>query len=108
MRDVLVLDLKPFRSDPDEAQKFLDRRAGEFILINTKPEVIITPYRPAKDPDSVFRQAKKFGVKKGCDLVLILKTGPYFGKQRGWKSRPKDKGYAFVVLGHRTDKLVAH
>ena len=103
-RDVLVLDLESFRAHPEEAQEFVDRRAGEFILINTNPEVIITPYRPSMDPDSVFRKAQKFGVKKGCDLVLVLKTGPYFGKQRGWKSRPRDKGYAMVVMGQRNNK----
>ena len=104
MRDVLVLDLESFRAHPEEAQEFVDRRVGEFRLVNTKPEVIITPYRPSMDPDSVFRQARKFGVKKGCDLVLVLKTGPYLGKQRGWKSRPRDKGYAMVVMGQRADK----
>ena len=103
MRDVLVLDLESLRFDPERAQEFLDQRAGEFILINTKPEFIITPHRPVMDPHSVIRQAQKFGVKKGCDLVLVLKTGPYFGRQRGWKSRPKDQGYAFVVLGHRME-----
>ena len=103
IRDVLVLDLESFQAHPGEAQEFVDRRAGDFILINTKPEVIITPQRPSMDPDGVFRRAQKYGAKKGCDLVLVLRTGPYFGRQRGWKSRPKDQGYAFVVLGHRTE-----
>jgi hypothetical protein len=102
VRDVLVLDLEPMRTQPDVAQEFVEERAGEFILINTKPEVIIMRDRPSKDPNGVIRQAQKFGVRKGCNLVLVLKTGPYFGKQRGRNHRIKDMGYAFVVMGMRT------
>jgi hypothetical protein len=54
MRDVLVLDLESYRAHPEEAQEYVDRWAGEFILINTKPEVIITPHRPAKDQGYAF------------------------------------------------------
>jgi hypothetical protein len=58
--------------------------------------------RPGKDPHAMFRQAQKLGERRGCDLVLILKTGPFFGKQRGWRmKRVKDKGYALVVVGQR-------
>jgi hypothetical protein len=104
MRDVLVLDLEPYRTQPELAQDFVEGRAGEFVLINTKPEVLITRSRPSKDPHSVIRRAQKFGVKRGCDLVLVLKTGPYFGQQRGRNPRIKDHGYAFVVMGKRIDE----
>ncbi len=103
-RDVLVLDLAPFRAHPDMAQEFVEEHAGQFVLVNTKPEVIIIPVRPSKDPYSVIRRAQKFGVKRGCDLVLVLKTGPYFGRQRGRNPRIKDHGYAFVVMGKRIDE----
>jgi len=103
MRDVLVLDLEPYRAHPEMAQEFVEEHAGAFVLVNTRPEEIILPVRPSKDPHSVTRRAQKFGVKKGCDLVLVLKTGPYFGRQRGRNYRIKDKGYAFVVMGLRTD-----
>ena len=103
MRDVLVLDLEPMRRDPDMAQDFVDKRAGEFRLINSDIEEIRTRSRPSKDPHGVVRSAQKLGVKHGCDLVLVLKTGPYLGRQRNWRSpRIKDQGYAFVVMGERT------
>ena len=36
-------------------------------------------------------------------LVLVLKTGPYLGKQRSARfKRVKDGGYALVVMGQRT------
>ncbi|MFC1776063.1 hypothetical protein ACFL3I_01820 [Pseudomonadota bacterium] len=102
MHDVLVLDLEPMRNDPEMAQDFVDQRAGDFRLVNSDIEEIRTRSRPSKDPHGVIRSARKLGVKHGCDLVLVLKTGPYFGKQRGWRmKRIKDKGYAFVVVGQR-------
>ena len=102
LRDVMVLDLEPFDNDLDTTQEYLFEHAGEYRLLNAKPEEIIMRSRPAKDPHGMFRQAQKLGERKGCDLVLILKTGPYFGKQRGWRmKRIKDKGYAFVVVGQR-------
>jgi hypothetical protein len=103
MHDVLVLDLEPMRRDPDMAQSYVDERAGEFRLVNSDIEEIRTRSRPAKDPHGVVRSAQKLGVKHGCDLVLVLKTGPYLGRQRSWRSpRIKDQGYAFVVMGERT------
>jgi hypothetical protein len=103
MKDVLVLDLQPLRRQPEKAQEYVDERAGEFRLADTKPEVIKTRSRFSKDPDSVFRGARKLGVKNGCDLVLVLKTGPYLGRQRGRNPRIRDQGYAFVVMGQRTE-----
>jgi len=102
MRDVLVLDLEPMRRDPEMAQGYVDERVGEFRLINSDIEEIRTRSRPSKDPHAVVRSAQKLGVKHGCDLVLVLKTGPYLGRQRNWRSpRIKDQGYAFVVMGER-------
>ena len=102
-RDVLVLDLEPLRREPEMAQAFAEKRAGEFDLLSTTPEVIITRTRPSKNPDDLIRRARKAGAKEGCDLVLVLKTGPYFGRQRGKNPRVRDQGYAFVVMGHRTN-----
>lgn len=102
MRDVLVLDLEPMRYDPETAQEFVIERVGKFRLINSDIEEIRTRSRPSKDPHSVVRSAQKLGVRHGCDLVLVLKTGPYLGKQRNWRiPRYKDHGYAFVVMGER-------
>jgi hypothetical protein len=102
MHDVLVLDLEPMRRDPEMAQSYVDERVGEFRLVNSDIEEIRTRSRPAKDPHGVVRSAQKLGVKHGCDLVLVLKTGPYLGRQRSWRSpRIKDQGYAFVVMGER-------
>ena len=103
MRDVLVLDLEPFRGHPEMAQDFVDKYAGEFRLVYTAPEEIRTRSRASKDPHGLIKKARKYGVKNGCDLVLILKTGPYFGRQRGRKVRIRDRGYAFVVMGQRFD-----
>ena len=101
-RDVMVLDLEPFGNDLETTQEYLIEHAGEYRLYNAKPEEIITRSRPKKDPHGMFRKAQKLGERRGCDLVLILKTGPYFGKQRGWRMRRiKDQGYAFVVVGQR-------
>jgi hypothetical protein len=102
MHDVLVLDLEPMRRDPDMAQGFVDERVGDFRLVNSDIEEIRTRSRPSKDPHGVIRSAQKLGVKHGCDLVLVLKTGPYLGRQRNRRSpRIKDQGYAFVVMGER-------
>ena len=102
MRDVLVLDLEPMRRDPEMAQSFVDDRVGDFRLANSDIEEIRTRSRASKDPHGVVRSAQKLGVKHGCDLVLVLKTGPYLGRQRNWRSpRIKDHGYAFVVMGER-------
>ena len=102
MHDVLVLDLEPMRYDPEMAQEFVHERAGKFRLVNYDIEEIRTRSRPSKDPHGVVRRAQRLGVKHGCDLVLVLKTGPYLGRQRNWRSpRIKDQGYAFVVMGER-------
>ena len=100
-RDVLVLDLESMRNDPEKAQQYVFEQAGDFRLLSPDIEEIITRTRPSKDPHSVTRGARKLGVKQGCDLVLVLKTGPYFGRQRGPKSRIKDHGYVWVVMGQR-------
>jgi hypothetical protein len=71
------------------------------MLAYIKPEVIRIPSRPSRDPDSVIRKARKLGAKNGCDLVLVLKTGPYFGRQRNLNARMRELGYAFVVMGQR-------
>jgi len=101
MKDVLVLDLEPLRRHPEMAQDFVDEHAGEFRLINTKLEEIRTRFRSSKDPDGLTRKARKLGAERGCDLVLVLKTGPYLGRQRNSQARIKDQGYAFVVMGQR-------
>ena len=101
MRDVLVLDLKHLRRQPEMAQDFVVDRAGEFRLLTTELEEIRTRSRPSRDPDSVIRRARKLGAEHGCDLVLVLKTGPYFGRQRNLNARIKEQGYAFVVMGQR-------
>ena len=103
MHDVLVLNLEPMRRDPDFAQNYVEERVGEFRLVNSDIEEIRTRSRPSKDPHGVVRRAQKLGVKWGCDLVLVLRTGPYLGRQRNWRSpRIKDQGYALVVMGERT------
>lgn len=102
MRDVMVLDLEPFGRDPETTEEYLLEYAGQYRLLNARIEEIFMRSRPAKDPHAMFRRAQKLGEKRGCDLVLILKTGPYLGKQRGWRmKRVKDHGYAFVVVGER-------
>jgi len=101
MRDVLVLDLEHLRNQPEMAQDFVVEHAGEFMLLTTELEEIKTRSRPSRDPDSVIRRARKLGAEHGCDLVLVLKTGPYFGRQRSLRARIKEHGYAFVVMGQR-------
>jgi len=100
-RDVFVLDLESFRRRPEMAQEFVVEHAGEFRLLTTDLEEIRTRSRPSRDPDSVVRRARKLGAEHGCDLVLVLKTGPYFGRQRGKNARIREHGYAFVVMGQR-------
>ena len=105
VRDVLVLDLEPFLYQPELAEGFIEEQVGGYRLLSTNPEEMITPYRPSKDPHGVTRRAQKLGAKNGCDLVFVLKTGPYFGRQRNARSpRIKDKGYAFVVMGQRATR----
>ena len=99
--EVLVLDLEPFRREPQLAQEFVDKNAVQYRLIDTKPEVIITRSRVSKDPYAAVRRAQKYAVQHGCDLVLVLKTGPYLGRQRGRSPKVRDKGYAMVVMGQR-------
>ena len=101
MRDVLVLDVESRRRDPELAQEYVDKHAGDFRLLKSDIEEIITRSRPSKDPGAIVRGAKKLGAKNGCDLVVVLKTGPYFGRQRGPNARMKDHGYAWVVMGQR-------
>ena len=105
---MLVLDVERFRADPVMAQQYVDERAGDFRLLKTRIEEIRTRSRPSKDPDSLIRQARKLGAEHGCDLVIVLKTGPYFGRQRGMNARIKDHGYAFVVMGQRIKGFEAH
>jgi len=100
-RDVLVLDLESMRFNPEKAQQYIIDQAGEFRLLSLDIEEFFTRSRPSKDPYSVTRRAQKLGEKYGCDLVLVLKTGPYFGRQRGRNARVKDHGYAWVVMGQR-------
>jgi hypothetical protein len=107
-RDVLVLDLEDLRNNPERAREFVAERAGEFRLLTTRIEEIRTRARPSKDPDSVIRRARKLGAEHGCDLVLVLKTGPYFGRQRGRMARIRDHGYAFVVMGQRIEGSETH
>jgi len=102
MRDVLVLDLEHLRSQPEMAQDFVVERAGKFKLLTTELDEIRTRSRPSRDPDSAIRRARKLGAEHGCDLVLVLKTGPYFGRQRNLRAGIKEHGYAFVVMGQRT------
>lgn len=98
-KDVYVLNLEALRSEPEMAQDFVVERAGEFRLLATEPEEIRTRSRPSRDPGNLVRRAQKLAAEHGCNLVLVLKTGPYLGRQRGSYPRIKDQGYAFVVMG---------
>jgi len=100
-RDVLVLNLESMRYDPEKAQQYIIDQAGEFRLLSPKIEEILTRSRPSKDAYSITRRAQKLAEKLGCDLVLVVKTGPYFGRQRRPNARIKDGGYAWVVMGQR-------
>jgi len=100
-KDVLVLDVAPMRRHPEMAHDFVVEHAGEYMLADVEPEEIRTRSRPSRNPDSLIRRARKLGAEHGCDLVLVLKTGPYFGRQRNLNARIKEQGYAFVVMGQR-------
>jgi hypothetical protein len=101
-RDVLVLDLQPMVRTPDLAHEFVIEHAGDYRLADPLIQEFRMPFRPSGNPEGVARDARKLGVKKGCNLVLVLDTGPYLGKQRSWKARIKDHGYALVAVGQRT------
>ena len=100
-RDVLVLDVQHLLNTPDLADDFVIEHAGEYRLADPLIEEVRMSSRPSKDPDLLIRAARKLGVQKGCDLVLVLKTGPYFGRQRSQKRKAKNKGYALVATGQR-------
>ena len=104
--DVLVLNLEHLRFQPDEAQDFVVGNTGGYRLLDTRPEEIITRSRISKDPQRFTRKARKLGAKRGCNLVVVLKTGPYFGRQRNinGKARIRDQGYALVVMGERANR----
>lgn len=101
-RDVLVLDVQHLGDQPEQAQQYLLEQAGEYRLAKPIIQEIILQSRPAKDPDAVTHRVRKLGMQRGCDLAVILKTGPYMGRQRGRKAMVKDKGYAMVSIGQRT------
>jgi hypothetical protein len=100
-REVLVLDLEPLRGQPDAAIEWVSEAAGQYRLISTEPEEFRTRHRASRDREGVIRRAGKLGAQRGCDLVVLLKTGPYFGRQRGNNPRIRDGGYALVVMGQR-------
>ena len=100
-RDVLVLDLRHMVRTPDLANEFVLEQAGEYRLAKPLIQEYRMPFRPSGNPEGVAREARKMGARKGCDLVLVLDTGPWLGKQRSWKSRMKDHGYALVSIGQR-------
>lgn len=101
-QDVLVLDVQHMIRTPELADEFVIERAGEYRLADPLIQEFRMPFRPSGNPEGVTRGARKLGVKKGCDLVLVLDTGPYLGKQRSWKARIKDHGYALVAMGQRS------
>jgi hypothetical protein len=100
-RDVLVLDLRRLGRDPEQAEAFVLEQAGEYRLTKPLIQEFRMPFRPSGNPEGVTRGARKLGLKKGCDLVLLLDSGPYLGRQRSWKARIKDHGYALVSVGQR-------
>ena len=100
-RDVLVLDLRHLARDPEQAEAFVLEQAGDYRLTKPLIQEFRMPFRPSGNPEGVTRGARKLGVKKGCDLVLLLDSGPYLGRQRSWKTRIKDHGYALVSVGQR-------
>jgi hypothetical protein len=101
--DVLVLDLQHVHGDPEMAHEFVLEHAGEYRLAFVQPEEIRTRGRPSRDPGILLSQAKRLGAREGCDLVVVLKTGPYLGRQRGTRARIRERGYAFVVMGQRVE-----
>ena len=100
--DVLVLDVQHLANQPEQAQEFVLDQAGEYRLAKPVIQELRLKSRPNMDPDAVTHRVRRLGVERGCDLVVILKTGPYFGKQRGRNTRIKDQGYAMVSIGQRT------
>jgi hypothetical protein len=108
MKDVLVLDLRPLRRQPDKAREFVIDRAGEFRLAGTEPEEIRSRIRPAEELSGISKSARRLGVERGCNLVLVLRTGPYFGRQRNPQARIRMRRYAFVVMGERMQEISRH
>ena len=100
-RDVIVIDLRHLVNDPEKAQALVHEQVGNYRLAHPLIDEFRTANRPSNDLDAVIRGARKLGEKKGCDLVMVLATGPYLGKQRGRKSIPKDGGYVMVTMGQR-------
>lgn len=100
-RDVLVLDVQQLSNHPEQAQKFVLDQAGEYRLAKPVIQELRLKSRPNMDPDAVTHRVRKLGVERGCDLVVVLKTGPYFGRQRGRNTKVKDQGYAMVSIGQR-------
>lgn len=100
-QDVLVLDLRPLARAPERAEEFVIEQAGSYRLVKPVIQEFRMPFRPATNPEGVIKRARQLGVKEGCDLVLVLDTGPYLGRQRSWKARIKDHGYALVSVGQR-------
>lgn len=100
-RDVTVIDLQHLVRDPETAQALVHEQVGDYRLAHPLIDEFRTRNRPSGDPDAVIRGARKLGEKKGCDVVMILATGPYLGRQRGRNSIPKDGGYVMVTMGQR-------
>ncbi|MEE4217827.1 MAG: hypothetical protein V2I48_09470 [Xanthomonadales bacterium] len=101
-RDVLVLDVQHLSSQPELAQQYVLDQAGEYRLAKPIIQELILKSRPGKDPDAAMHRLRRLGVERGCDLVVVLKTGPYLGRQRGRNVRMKDQGYVMVSIGQRT------
>lgn len=100
-RDVTVIDLQHLVRDHEAAQALVHEQVGDYRLAHPLLDEFKTRNRPSGDPDAVIRGARKLGEKKGCDVVMILATGPYLGRQRGRNSIPKDGGYVMVTMGQR-------
>jgi hypothetical protein len=102
-RDVIVIDLRRLVNDPEKAQALVHEQVGDYRLAHPLIDEFRTAYRPSGDPDAVIRGARKLGEKKGCDLVMVLASGPYLGRQRSRKATPKDGGYVMVSMGQIID-----
>ena len=75
MKDVLVLDLEPFRGHPEMAQDFVDKYAGEFRLVYSEPEEIRTRSRPSKEVSSALSQAvSKMLLSQPVGLEFVIFT----------------------------------